>query len=89
MQIPTNIYGLELLRWVCQTPELTTDDVVIREAIKHLCFPFKLFILNFISTLISCIAYYIMIFELNTFQQYRVMHLIYGFHHKHRKQILE
>jgi hypothetical protein len=39
MQIPTNIYGLELLRWVCQTPELTTDDVVIREAIKHLCFP--------------------------------------------------
>lgn len=39
MQIPTNIYGLELLRWVCQTPELTTDDVVIREAIKQLCFP--------------------------------------------------
>ena len=39
MQIPTNIYGLELLRWVFQTPELTTGDVVIREAIKHLCFP--------------------------------------------------
>lgn len=39
MQIPTNIYGLELLRWVCQTPELTNEDIVIRDAIKHLCFP--------------------------------------------------
>lgn len=39
MQIPTNIYGLELLRWVCQTPELTNEGIAIREAIKHLCFP--------------------------------------------------
>jgi hypothetical protein len=39
MQIPKDIYGLELLRWIAQTPELTTDDVAIREAIKHLCFP--------------------------------------------------
>ena len=39
MQIPTNIYGLELLRWVCQTPELTNEDIVIRDAIKHLCLP--------------------------------------------------
>ena len=31
MQIPTNIYGLELLRWVCQTPELTNEDIVIRD----------------------------------------------------------
>ena len=39
MQIPNDIYGLELLRWIAKTPELTTDDVAIREAIKHLCFP--------------------------------------------------
>lgn len=38
MQIPTNIYGLELLRWVCQTPELTNEDIVIRDAIKHYMF---------------------------------------------------